>query len=51
MLCLHEAGATAAIWEPLADLLATTARVIAYDRPGWGRSPAPETYARTTVGE
>jgi pimeloyl-ACP methyl ester carboxylesterase len=51
VLCLHETGATSAIWEPLAELLAASARVIAYDRPGWGRSPAPETYARTTVGE
>jgi pimeloyl-ACP methyl ester carboxylesterase len=25
--------------------------VIAFDRPGWGASPAPETYVRTTVGE
>jgi pimeloyl-ACP methyl ester carboxylesterase len=32
-------------------LLAGEARAIAYDRPGWGRSPAPETYVRTTVGE
>jgi pimeloyl-ACP methyl ester carboxylesterase len=51
VLCLHETGATAAVWEPLAGLLAPTARVIAYDRPGWGSTPAPETYVRTTVGE
>jgi len=51
VLCLHETGATGAVWEPLAELLEPTARVIAYDRPGWGRSPAPETYVRTTVGE
>jgi pimeloyl-ACP methyl ester carboxylesterase len=51
VLCLHETGATSAVWEPLAGLLAPSARVIAYDRPGWGRSPAPETYVRTTVGE
>ena len=51
VLCLHETGATSAVWEPLAGLLAPSARVIGYDRPGWGRSPAPETYVRTTVGE
>jgi pimeloyl-ACP methyl ester carboxylesterase len=51
ILCLHETGATGAIWDAMADLLAPSARVIAYDRLGWGRTPAPEAYVRTTVGE
>jgi pimeloyl-ACP methyl ester carboxylesterase len=51
VLCLHETGATSEIWRSLARALESRARVIAYDRPGWGASPAPETYVRTTVGE
>jgi pimeloyl-ACP methyl ester carboxylesterase len=51
VLLIHETGATSAVWEPLAALLAPAGRVIAYDRAGWGASPAPEGYARTTIGE
>ncbi len=51
VLALHETGATCEIWRPLADALADSAEVIAYDRPGWGRTPAPEGYAKTTIGE
>jgi pimeloyl-ACP methyl ester carboxylesterase len=51
VLCLHETGATGEVFRRLADALAPTTRVIAFDRPGWGRSPAPEAYVRTTVGE
>lgn len=51
VLLIHETGATARVWEPLAAALERSARVIAYDRPGWGESPAPESYERTTVGE
>lgn len=51
VLLIHETGATSAVWEPLADLLAPAGRVVAYDRTGWGASPAPEGYARTTIGE
>ncbi len=51
VLCLHETGATSEVWRALADALESRARVIAYDRPGWGASPTPDTYVRTTVGE
>lgn len=51
VVCLHETAATGRVWLPLADALEDRARVIAYDRPGWGESPAPETYGRTTIGE
>ena len=51
VLCLHETGATAEVWRPLAAALDGRARTIAYDRPGWGATPAPATYVRTTVGE
>jgi len=51
VLCLHETAATSAVWRALADKLGAGARLVAYDRPGWGESPAPETFARTTVGE
>ena len=51
VLCLHETGATSEVWRALAEALESRARVIAYDRPGWGASPAPDTYVQTTVGE
>jgi pimeloyl-ACP methyl ester carboxylesterase len=51
VLCVHETGATGEVWRALADRLAPEARLIAFDRPGWGASPASETYVRTTVGE
>ena len=51
VLCLHETAATSEVWRPLAAALAGRARAIAYDRPGWGASPAPDTYTRTTVTE
>ena len=51
VLCIHETGATSEVWRPVAEALEASARVIAYDRPGWGRSSAPDTYLRTTIGE
>jgi pimeloyl-ACP methyl ester carboxylesterase len=51
VVCLHETAATSEVWRSLADDLEGRARVIAYDRPGWGQSGAPATYGRTTVGE
>jgi pimeloyl-ACP methyl ester carboxylesterase len=51
VVCIHETAATAEVWRPLADALAGRRRVIAFDRPGWGASPAPVPYERTTVGE
>lgn len=51
MLCLHETASGAEIWRPLAGALDGRARVIAYDRRGWGASGAPEGYRATTVEE
>jgi pimeloyl-ACP methyl ester carboxylesterase len=51
LLLVHETAASAAAWEPVADALSARARVISYDRRGWGRSSAPEGYRRTTVEE
>ncbi len=51
VLLIHETAATAAVWDPLADALATQFRAIAYDRRGWGDSSEPEEYRRTTVEE
>ena len=51
VVCIHETATTGAVWDRLAAALEPRARVIAYDRPGWGRSPAPEVYERTTVPE
>ena len=51
VLCLHESGTTGRVWAPLAEALAGEAEVIAPDRPGWGRTEAPEGYARTTIAE
>ncbi len=51
MLCLHETAAGAEVWRPLAGALAGRARVVAYDRRGWGGSGAPEGYRATTVEE
>jgi pimeloyl-ACP methyl ester carboxylesterase len=51
VLLIHETATSAAIWEPLTAALSDQARVIAYDRRGWGESSAPEDYRRTTVEE
>ena len=51
VLCLHESASTGRIWGPLADALAPGVEVVAPDRIGWGATPAPEGYARTTIAE
>jgi pimeloyl-ACP methyl ester carboxylesterase len=51
VVCIHETATTGAVWARLAAALEPRARVITYDRPGWGLSPAPEVYERTTVPE
>lgn len=51
VLCLHETATSSEVWRPLAGALGDRARTIAPDRRGWGRSEAPEGYARTTIGE
>jgi pimeloyl-ACP methyl ester carboxylesterase len=51
IVCIHETCGSSEEWRPLAEALADRARMIAYDRRGWGRSPAPEPYTRTTIHE
>jgi pimeloyl-ACP methyl ester carboxylesterase len=51
VVCLHETGTTGEVWRPLADAIAGQLRTVAYDRRGWGESPAPEPYVGTTVEE
>lgn len=51
VVCLHETAAAAAVWRPLAAALSARARVVAYDRRGWGASGVPQGYRATSVEE
>ncbi|MEJ7798168.1 MAG: alpha/beta fold hydrolase [Solirubrobacteraceae bacterium] len=52
LLIVHGMASDAAVWSPALDELAAAgARVIAYDRRGYGASGAPRPYAATTVQE
>ncbi len=51
VLLVHGMAADGATWEPVRSALAGAARVITYDRRGYGGSGAPEPYERTTVQE
>ncbi len=51
IVLIHDTAASGAVWEPLADALATRFRAIAYDRRGWGGSSEPDDYRRTTIEE
>ena len=51
VLLIHGLAADAETMEPVAQALADEARVIAYDRRGYGSSGAPEPYRGTTVEE
>jgi pimeloyl-ACP methyl ester carboxylesterase len=51
LLLVHGIASDAAALAPVADALAAHARVIAYDRRGYGASGAPEPYQGTTVHE
>jgi pimeloyl-ACP methyl ester carboxylesterase len=51
VLFLHESATTGEVWRPLAEQLSGGMRAISYDRRGWGASPAPAAYTRTTVEE
>jgi pimeloyl-ACP methyl ester carboxylesterase len=51
VVLVHGMADDAAGWGPLAESLAPGARVVAYDRRGYGGSGAPEPYGRTTVAE
>lgn len=51
VLLVHGIAGDAEALDPLAEALADGARVIAYDRRGYGESGAPEPYEATTVHE
>ena len=51
VLLVHGMADGAAGWEATAAALAAEARVIVYDRRGYGESGAPEPYERTTIEE
>jgi pimeloyl-ACP methyl ester carboxylesterase len=51
VLLVHGMGEDHRAWAPLAAELAPVARVIAYDRRGYGESGAPQPYDATTVAE
>lgn len=51
VVLVHGMASSAHAWEPVIEALAGEARVIAYDRRGYGASGAPEPYERTTVNE
>ena len=51
VLLIHGLAADAEAMAPVAQALAGEARVIAYDRRGYGSSGAPEPYHGTTVAE
>jgi pimeloyl-ACP methyl ester carboxylesterase len=51
VLLIHETATGAAAWDPVAKAAAEGARVVSYDRRGWGNSTAPPGYQRTTIEE
>jgi pimeloyl-ACP methyl ester carboxylesterase len=51
VLLVHGMGTDHSAWAPTVAALAPDARVIAYDRRGYGASGAPMPYERTTVAE
>jgi pimeloyl-ACP methyl ester carboxylesterase len=51
VLLIHGLASDAEAMAPVAQALATEARVIAYDRRGYGASGAPEPYLGTTIQE
>ena len=51
VLLVHGMASDAQALEPIAEELCSQARVIAYDRRGYGSSGAPEPYRGTTVEE
>jgi pimeloyl-ACP methyl ester carboxylesterase len=51
VLLIHETATNGAVWGPVTGALQDHARVIFYDRRGWGASSAPDGYRRTTIQE
>jgi len=48
---IHPSGSSSAWFEPVVDRLAERWQVVTWDRPGWGRSEAPDDYRRTSIAE
>jgi nitronate monooxygenase len=48
VVLLHGGGSSSDSWRPVLDKLATRRRVIAFDLPGFGRTPAPPDIEYTT---
>jgi pimeloyl-ACP methyl ester carboxylesterase len=51
VLLVHGMADDAGCWDDVLDALGASARLIAYDRRGYGASGAPDPYERTTVQE
>ena len=51
VVLVHGMAGSGEDWAPLAAALAARARVVTYDRRGYGGSGAPEPYERTTIHE
>jgi len=51
VVLVHGVASDASGWAPVVSRVADRARVITYDRRGYGASQAPEDYRRTTVQE
>ncbi|MGI8631511.1 MAG: alpha/beta fold hydrolase [Solirubrobacterales bacterium] len=51
VVCLHDTATDGRCWDPLVAALDGSCHTVVYDRRGWGRSSAPETYLATTVVE
>jgi pimeloyl-ACP methyl ester carboxylesterase len=48
---IHPTGASSVWFESVIGRLAESWQVVTYDRPGWGRSEAPDDYRRTSIAE
>ncbi|MEX0745123.1 MAG: alpha/beta hydrolase [Phycisphaeraceae bacterium] len=48
---MHPSGVSSVWFEPAVEQLSERWQVVSYDRPGWGRSAAPDDYRRTSIAE
>lgn len=51
MLAVHGTGTSSRFFEAARDRISPEVTVLAPDRQGWGSSPAPEDYRRTSIAE
>jgi len=51
VLAIHGTGTSSRFFGAAGDGIAAFGRVTAPDRPGWGLTPAPEDYRRTSIAE